>query len=57
MQSRNVSSTAAAADDDDATDVDEDDDFVHAKRNENDVPQNSGRPRTRKASHNVVCQQ
>ena len=35
----------------------EDDDYGHAKRNDKDVPQNSRRRRTRKASHSVVCQQ
>ena len=30
---------------------------THAKRNDKDVSQNSRRPKTRKASHNVVCQQ
>ena len=35
----------------------EDDDYVHAKRNDNDVPQNSRRPKTRKASHSFVSLQ
>ena len=35
----------------------EDDDCVHAKRNDKDVPQNSGRPKTRKASHIFVSLQ
>ena len=37
----------------------EDDDYVHAKRNDKDVPQNSRRRKTRKASHSctvlLVC--
>ena len=32
----------------------EDDDYVHAKRNDNYVPQNSRRRKTRKASHSFV---
>ena len=35
----------------------EDDDYVHAKRNDNDVPQNNRCRKTQKASHNVVSQQ
>ena len=35
----------------------EDDNYGLAKRNDKDVPQNSRRRRTRKASHSVVCQQ
>ncbi|ACO68212.1 predicted protein [Micromonas commoda] len=35
----------------------EDDDYVHAKRNDKDVPQNSRRPKTRKASHSFVSLQ
>ena len=31
-----------------------DDDYVHAKRNDKGVPQNSGRPESGKASHGVV---
>jgi len=34
-----------------------DDDYVHAKRNDKDVPQNSRRPRNAKASHSVVSKQ
>ena len=33
-----------------------DDDYVHAKRNDEDEPQNSGRPQTGKAWHIVVSQ-
>ena len=32
----------------------EDDDYVHAKRNDKDAPLNGRRPKTGKASHNVV---
>ena len=35
----------------------EDDDYVHAKRNDKDVSQNSRRPKTRKASHSFVSLQ
>ena len=37
-----------------ASGVCEDDDYVHAKRNDEDEPQNSGRPENGKASHSVV---
>ena len=35
----------------------EDDNYVHAKRNDKDVPQNSCHPQNGKASHGVVSQQ
>ena len=35
----------------------EDDDYVHAKRNDKDVPQSSRRRKTRKASHSFVSLQ
>ena len=35
----------------------EDNDYVHAKRNDKDAPQNSRRFRNGKASHGVVSQQ